>query len=299
MAIHSSSNVSFVLDEVVSSVAYNEFEQAPLLMPALYDVRPGAGRRDRTASLGGLGKFALKLETQDSQQDNIVQQFEKDFVHKAYALNVEVSRELIDDNEFGFFTDLGQQIGMSAARSMEDLGAALFNDAFNGATYLAEDGLSICNSAHLNVDAGNSQDNSLALSLSGANLKTARDTMRAFTDYRGEKISVLPDAIVVPTALEQDAWEIVRSSLKSGTANNDANFFNGMFNMFVWQHLSDSNAWFVIDQRLASRNLLWYQRTPLEIYGDGDLKKGTRTIGGYFRSSHGCRDWRWIVGCNP
>lgn len=293
-----SANMSYLLDEVTSAVAINEFSQLDNLMGALYSMRTSSGRRERATSISGLGQFQLKLPTVAADTDAPVQQFQKTFTHSAYALQVPVERELIEDNEWGFFQDLGIQMGVSANQTLETLAAGVFNDAFAGATYTAEDSLSICNNAHLNADSGNSQDNLGTSALSAANVGTTLTSMRKFTDYRGEKISINPDALLVPVDLEQTAWEIVRSSQKPATANNDANYLQNRFQLFSWNYLTDTNNWFMLDTRQMRMNLIWYMRSALEIFGDGDLFTGTRKIGAYMRFSHGVKDWRFVYGHN-
>lgn len=296
MAVHTQSTLSFVFDEVVSAVLNDEFVQLPQVMGMLYNMRTSMGRRERYASISGLGQFAQKNETAAAQEGNVIQQFETTMVNTPFALAAKVSREVIDDEQWGWFQDLGLKLADAANRTIETKAAAPFNDAFAGATYTAEDGLSICNNAHLNVDGGNSQDNLLGNALAIAGVKATRTAMKGFTDYNGEKISLNPDMLLVPTALEDTAWEIVRSALKPGVATNESNFYQGLFDLVVWNYLTDANDWFMLDSRQMSRNLFWHMRTGLEVFGDGDLFSGTRRIGGYMRFSNGCTDWRWICG---
>jgi hypothetical protein len=303
-----SSNMSFLLDEVVSGIAYESFMMEPLMMPALYSVRPSSRRRERLASFGGLRPYQAKTAMSAPATGAIVQQAEKDFVHTAYAQQVPIERELLDDQDFGLLEDIGRQLGTQASYSMDLLAMAVFNDAFDGVTYTDQFGLSLCNSAHLNADSGNSQDNSGTSALSMSSVKSTRTAMRNFTNHAGDAMSVQPDALLIPVDLEEDAWEIVRSTGRPDTASRADNFYNGQFKLFVSPLLStgfdaatigkagDANDWFMLDTRLMAQNLIWFQRIGLEIYGDGNLQTGTRTVGGYFRSSHGVRDWRFIYG---
>ncbi len=293
------SNLSYVVDEVVSAVAFETFFQETFMMPVLYDVRTSGRRRERMASFGGLGEFEVKTPTVEPNEDEIAQQFEKDFVHVAYGKQVPVEREIVDDEEWGLLADIGQQLGYMAAYTMEKKAAALFNDAFSGGTYKCEDGKSICNSAHTNSDGGNSQSNSSTNSFNFAGLETTRLAQRKLTNYRGDKLGVRPRLQLVPVELEQTGWELLKSIGKPDTANNNLNYYQGMYDLAVWDFLTDTNAWFSIDPSLMKQNLIWYQRIALEVFGDGNLFAGTKKIGGYFRASHGCRDWRWIYGNNP
>lgn len=290
------SSLSYLVDEVTSGVAINEFSQLDNLMAALYGMRNSGKRRERSSSISGLGNLQKKLPTQASAQDAPVQQFQKTFLHEAFALQVPVERELVDDEEWGWFQDLGMQFGIALNRTMEEKAALPFVDAFAGAETLAEDGLSICNSAHLNVDGGNSQSNSGTSALSAANAITTLTAMRKFTDYRGQRISVNPDALIVPVDLEGTAWEIVRSSQKPASANNDANYLQNRFQLYSWNYLTNTKDWFMVDSRMMKLNLLWYLRTGVEMFGDGDLFTGTRRTGIYSRWSNGVKDWRWVYG---
>ena len=292
----SSATLSYALDEVVSVLAYESFYGQPFFMPELYSVRTSSRRRERTASFDGLTEYEVKAETAAPAEDSIVNQYEKDFVHQAFAKQVPLSRELVDDQEWGLLEDLGMQLGAAAAYTMEKYAAAPFVDAFTGATYLAEDAKSICNDAHTNVAGGNSQDNKGTTALSMTAVKATRIAMRKFKNYKGDFLSVNPDALIIPVDLEEDAWEIAKSTLRPDNANMAANIYNGMFDMYVWPFLTDVNDWFMVDRRLMKMNLLWFQRVGLEIFGEGSLLTGTKKIGGYFRFSHGVRDWRWIYG---
>jgi hypothetical protein len=296
-----SQNNSYLLDEVVSAIAFESFQQEPLMVPSLFDIRASGRRRERTASFSGLSEFETKAELAAATEDQVENQFEKDFTHVAYAKKVPIARELIDDSEFGLVEDIGRQIGVMAAYTIENKCASVLRGAF-GAT-LAEDGLSLCNGAHLNAAGGNSQSNSGTTALSMTSVKTTRTAMRKFLNYNGDLAGVRPDSLIIPTDLEESAWEIVNSTGgRPDNANNAANMYAGMFKLFVWDFLStgvsggDVNNWFMADSRLMMQNQIMYLRTPLEIFGDGNLFTGTRNIGGYMRFSYGVRDWRWVYG---
>lgn len=298
MATVTSGNLNFVLDEIATVVMFEEFYDATdFLMPYFFSIRPSKKRRERSASIGGLSRYEVKAETQSAAEDSISQQFEKDYVHSAYSKQIPVSRELIDDEEWGTFAEIAQELGVKAAESMEEDGAGVFNNAFG--SVLCEDGLSLCNGAHVNAQGGNSQSNSGTAALTAAGIKSTRTAMRKFTNYRGGKMSIRPDLLAVPVDIEEEAWEIVRSAGKLDTSNNNMNMYNGMFALAVWDWMTDVNAWFMIDRRRMARNLFWFQRVSFESFGDGNLFSGTKRVGGYYRASFGARDWRWVYGNNP
>ena len=69
--------------------------------------------------------------------------------------------------------------------------------------------------------------------------------------------------------------------------------------MIVWDYLSDTNNWFMIDSMLAKMYLNWYDRVPMEFAMDptSDFSLEAR-FRGYMRYSYGWDDWRWIYGHN-
>jgi phage major head subunit gpT-like protein len=302
MATMTEGNLNYLLDEVVTAVAMDSAFEGEAVTPMLYAMRAATGRRERVASFAGLDVFSAKQETVAPAEDEVVQQFEKTLVPTAFAKLVKFSRELAEDEEWGFISKLADNIGASFQQTIETNGAAPFIDAFAGATYKAEDELSICNTAHLNKDGGNSQGNYGTNALGMDGVKASRTAMRKITDYRGKfKSKLKPDMLVVPVDLEETAWEIVRSLGRPDSANRAENMYNGMFSMVAWDELTDTNDWFMIDsQKMRARqNLLWLWRTPFEIASSGDWASGVRQVGGYFRSVHGVIDWRWIYGNSP
>jgi hypothetical protein len=295
-------SLPYLLDEVVTGAIADEGFMGTSTLGLLYSFPPAtSGPRERTASFGALPEFSVKVETAESSEGSISQQFEKTFVHTVRAEHVVISRELMDDVQkmgYGDVIDMSAALGVAFNQTIETLACAPFEDADVGASYKAEDGLSICNDAHVNAAGANSQDNLLANALDPDGVKATRTAMRAFLDYDGIKFSgVKPDAIIVPAALEQDAWVIANSSLKpDGTLTNEANFDNGRYQLIVMDALTDDDDWYMIDTRLmrARRNLRWYWRWPFSIFGDGNAFQGKRRVGAEFRSSHGVVDWRWI-----
>lgn len=300
MATMTQSTLSFVFDEVVTEVAMAEAFDAPLLGPSLFTMRPSTSRRERAASFGELGYYAEKSEGAAAAEDTITQQFEKTVAHKEYSKTISFTRPTVDDEDWGFVVDAGEQLGSKGPETVENEMAKLFINIANSTFYTSEDGLSIANSAHLNVDSGNSQSNTGTNSLTHAGAKTTRTAMRNWTGYSADQnLSIIPDEIIVPNDLEEDAFALVESTLVPGVANNDRNIFQGRYRVYVWTWLTDTNAWGMMDSRRRMRNLRWNLRIPLEITSQGSFSTHNREMNGYMRWSLMCRDWRWIYWNNP
>lgn len=300
MTVMNRTNTSYAVDEAVTEIAYAELAEQEMLMPKLFGMKVSSGKQEVRASMGELGLFAQKNEGASMNVDNANQQFKQTFIHNSYAKAIEFSRELEDDQDWGVVEDYAMQLGQKAAETMENSASTVFNDAFAGASYTCEDGLSLCNDAHVNAQSGNSQDNNGTNSLTHAGAKTTRTAMRKFKGYEADqKIMVNPDELLVPIDLEEDGWTLLESNLIPGSQNNDANIFRGRYTLYVWEWLTDTNAWFMMDSRLRRRYLQWYQRIALEIMSDASFSQGVRKVGAYMRYSLGPSNWRFLYGNNP
>ena len=122
--------------------------------------------------------------------------------------------------------------------------------------------------------------------------------MRDFRNDVGQKISVMPSKLIVPVALYPTAHEIVKSIGKVDSANNNVNFSNGMYEIFDWEYLTDSNNWFLVDGKTQKDDFIWYDRIPIEFAMAEELDTLVAKWRAYARYSFVWRDWRSILGAS-
>jgi phage major head subunit gpT-like protein len=300
MTVMNSSNLSYAVDEAVTELVFAELFEADLLWPSLYNVRSSTGKQEVLASFGELGLFEARDPGARFNTDEIKQQFKKTFVHTSYGKILEIDREWVDDSDWPTFENLSMQLGQKAAETLENAAVIPFNDAFDGALVTCEDALSLCNSAHVNVDSGNSQSNTGTNAIGWDGAKTTRIAMRGWTGYDSAQVlATVPDEILVPSELEEEGFALLSSEKQPDTNNNNRNIFYGRYKLYVWDWLTDANAWFMMDSRRRRLYLHWFQRVLLEVYADNDWKQQVRSIGGYMRFVNGSTNWRFIYGNNP
>lgn len=233
--------------------------------------------------------------------------------HKTFAKGLMVERELLEDN---LYPDAGiprsvnqrvEKLADSAAVFREKAAASVFVNAFTdsgldqaGFSVAGPDGVGLVSTAHpLSPSNSATQSNEFTLTLTGANLSTVKGAMQAWTDDKGDLVSVMPDTLLVPPALEDTARTINESSLKPGGGDNDINPHKGRWNIIVWPYLTDTNAWFVIDSVLKDEHLIWLDRVKPEFQGVEDFDTIIAKYRGYQRFSYGWDTWQWIAGSNP
>jgi len=230
----------------------------------------------------------------------------KRFTHAEFAKGFVVQRKLIDDNLTAIVFDNANELGDSAFRFREKAGAQLFNGAFTdsgtddwGFPIAGPDGVGLCSLAHpySPVDA-TTQANEGTAFLTKDNVAATRRYMMAFKDDRGDKLNIMPDLLIVPPELEDEALTIVRSANDPSSANNAINPQAGRFAVVTWHYLTDSTAWFMVDSGRMKRDLIWYERIPVEFGKEQDFDTLEAKFRAYMRFSRGFRDYRWIFGQN-
>lgn len=172
----------------------------------------------------------------------------------------------------------------------------MFNNAFNTTIFTGGDSLSLCNDSHTWVGTSTTVDNKGTAALSKTSLGTVRLAMRDFTDATDNLVNAMGDTLLVPPELEQTAWELTKSSREVNTANNTANFWEGRYNVIVWDYLTDANNWFLIDSRYAKMFLKWFDRIPVEFNKDKDFDTYLAKWSVYTRYSYGFSSWTWVYG---
>ena len=172
-----------------------------------------------------------------------------------------------------------------------------------GASTNGADGVALLSTAHpdspANTNSTQSNEGTYALTID--NLDTTRQNMRNFKDDKGNLLGVNPNTLLVPPELERTATQLVnqRAIYEPGSAQYDVNMFSGRFNLIVWDRLTDSNAWFLMDSVLMKQHLIWQWRIRPEFSQSEDFDGITAKYRGYMRYGIGWTDWRFIYGNNP
>ena len=279
------------------------------MLPTLFDMRGSQFASEKSQPIGGLSDDGWNFEdTGRVQYGEPVKGYEATFTHKQFARGVTIERELIDDSRWSAIENQTRTLGDAAFRFREKAGAQIFENAFSAATTstldkygidaVGPDGVALCSDAHPahSGDASTTQTNEGTLALTEANVSTTRTEMMAFQDMQGELLAVMPDEIIVPPELEDDALKILKSTQEPGSANNAINPQQGRFRVIVWHYLTDSNNWFMCDSGLRAQYLAWYDRIALEFGRESDFDTFMAKYRAYMRFSVGWVDWRFIYG---
>ena len=227
-----------------------------------------------------------------------------------FALGAQVERRLVDDDQRNAIVARAQNMTDSFNQTIETDAVNVFINAFTddgtnrfGNSTNGADGVALCSTAHpySPANTNNTQSNEGTLALTIDNIDTTRQAMLNLTDDQGNLLGLNPDMILVPPELERTATQIVASNAnyEPGSAQFDVNMFAGRFRPVVWNRLTDSNAWFMIDSALMKRHLIWQWRVPPRFDEAENFDGLTAKYRGYMRYGIGWTDYKWIFGQNP
>ena len=270
---------------------------------------------EKSIVMGGLGDFQVKAEGDNAANDTFSQGYEKFVEHATFALEVQISKELKDDN---MLDDAKQKvINMVQAykRTRAKLATAAITSAvegttsvsFNGATIdvTTGDTKSLFASDHpLKTSNGYEQCNYFTDVL-GSNtlvLNKAANKMRNFRDDRGEVLGFLADTLIIPgndPEYEDFVKRVIGSDGEVGSDHNDVNTQRGKWKLVVdplWTpEISVSNHPIIIYSSEALKALQgakFYDRTPLDVESDVDVHSRNLTYNGFARMSITFPNWR-------
>jgi hypothetical protein len=252
----------------------------------------------------GLGNF--KLLDANATSDTMTEEYKTTYSFPEWQNKIDIRRKLWDDRRDRTVMNMVQEMGLSYNRTKEAHAAEPFNYAFSatstyssGASTAQADAKALCANDHPSKANGSyAGDNLGTAAISGSAVSTMRDQMRDITDGRGNKSYLELNTLLVPADkdVEEVAWEIINTSGKVDTADNNKNFHSGRYQLAVWQELTNHKNWFGLDSRKMKMYLNWRTRVALETWDTYDEETATLTFGGYERHGFGIPSWRFLVG---
>ena len=224
--------------------------------------------------------------------------FMKRYQYRVWGLAFALTQVLVED---GDHIRIGQiyakHLGQSLIETTETNCANVLNRAFNG-SYTGGDGVALNTTAHPIVQGTFSNVLSTAAALSQTSHEQMLIQIRQAVDNNGKKIRLMPRAITCAPANVFQAETILKSALRTGTANNDVNpiitmglLKEGQYNM---SRLTSNTAWWVNTD--APEGLKLMVRRGLKRSMEGDFETDTMRYKATKREAYGWTDPRTVYG---
>jgi hypothetical protein len=283
----------------IEHVIEEEYEAFPNVAEKLFNVGSMKNGIVQHSQISSLGPAAEVGEAEEIPQDRVVQGYSTTYLAKKYGLLLATSQEAIDHERFDSIKKNPAKMGRAVASTREITAAAHFNNGFSAT---GSDGKALFATDHplLSPGAGVSSNTlGTPADLDATSLKDLITLMRKTLDTSGNKIMVKPKFLVVPSALEFKAYELVKSIYAPDSSYNNLSGIGpqGLYNLevVVWDYLTDEDSFFLVADKM-DHELHWFWdkqpeiKTQLEFKSDVALTRIlTRFVSGY-------SDWRGVAG---
>ena len=249
--------------------------------------------------LSGFAGAPVKQEGAMVVFDQANEAFTARYSHETIALAFAITEEAIEDN---LYDKLAGRYTRALARSMSNTkqvkAAAVLNRA-QVTTATGGDGVPLIANNHP-LATGGTFSNVLAVAadLNETSLEQSLIDIAGFVDERGLKIALSGRKMIIPKELQFTAERIMKSPLRSATADND---INAIMNMGmvpegyrVNHFLTDTDSFFLLTD--VPNGLKHFVRSPIKTAMEGDFDTGNVRFKARERYSFGWSDPRAIFG---
>ena len=264
----------------------------------IFDTENSDRAFEEEVMLSGFGNAQVKPEGQGVSYDEATESFTARYTHETLALAFSITEEAVEDN---LYDKISSRYTKALARSMMNAkqikAANVLNRAFNS-SYTGGDSKELCATDHSTIAGNVKNELSTAADLNETSLEQALIDIAGITDDRGMKVALNGMKMIIPVNLQFTAERLLKSQLRTSTAENDINASKSMGMIpqgyVVNNYLTDTDAWFIKTD--APNGMKHFQRTPVSTKMEGDFETGNVRYKARERYSFGWSDWRGIFG---
>lgn len=281
---------------------YNtKYKEYPIEYLDIFEKNVSTRAFEEEVGVTGFGLAQIKTEGDSIAYDDQSQGFINRYTHVTYGMGFIITREMYEDGiAVTVALRRASALAFSIRQTKEIVCANVLNRAFNSAYTMGtnSDGKELCASDHPNKSGGTWRNElAVAADLSEAALEQACIDVAAFKTDRGLTIAIRPRKLIIPPALEFDAYRILKSIGRVDTANNDVNALRASGKIpdgvAVNHYLTDSDAWFIKTD--CPDGLKYFERRPDSFAEDNDFSTENAKFKSTTRFSVGWSDSRGVM----
>lgn len=233
---------------------------------------------EKEQELTGFTTAGVKDQGNSVSFARLTQGVQKEYVHVTYGLGAIITREMLEDDQYGFINQIPRLLSEAMVRTEETVATAKLNNAFD-ASITGADGVSLVNSAHTNSgSSGGTWSNtpSVAVDLTQTSLESAFMDVLNLRDANNQRLNYTPKQLIVSRSDYFNAQKILKTQYKTGSADNDVNIISELGLELVWtNYLTDQDAWFL--RNGVPNGIVFYRRRAADMERDND-RVGTQNL---------------------
>lgn len=291
----------------------NEKNNDDELVNALFNVKKSKRFGEKIAGLSTFGNFEAVDEGAEAPADTLKETEPKLITHSEFKKLFEVTKTMKEDLQFDIVATKAAAYVRAYKRSRAEFASAALTSAAKTFTYGSKtgldsttaDGLALFDEAHTGLTGVATQSNVFtnAFGNDDAMLNRLANIGMNFKNATGHVMGYTFDTLIVPGnayRLITLGKKIINSDQQVGSSFNDVNVNKGIWKLVVdhhWQVAEGSEPYIIMSSQ-ANKDLMgsmFYDRTPLEIEQDVDVRTQNLISSGRGRFSAGFGDWRHII----
>jgi len=266
--------------------------------PMLFDVVTSDKAYEEEPLISGFGLLREKDQGAATTYDTEVQGPISRYTHIAYSSGYIVTFEELRDNLYEVVSKRrAAALAFAGRQTEETIGASVYNFAFTSG-YNGGDGVPLCSTAHPTLTGNQSNQLAVSADISEVAIEDLVIQIMQATDYRGNKIALVPQCLAIAPAQVFDANRILHSILQNNTANNAINVIRAM-GLFpkgiVTNHYFTSQVnWFIRTDCPYGMQWMWRDKPMFDTDNEFDTKNAKAML--YMRFSAYWSDWNGVYG---
>jgi hypothetical protein len=277
------------LDEVM----FERFDAPSLTYTQVFHMDTSDRAYEEKTGITGFDQFVEKDEGDAIDYDQLLQAYDKRYTHLTYAKGFQISMEAMDDDIDGAISNAAPALARVARNSIETEAFKDFNTGF--ATVTTPDGAYLFSNSHTLVGGG-TFDNLISGDLAQGTLESAINIYDDMRDDRNQLIELSPAILLFPPELKWLVYELLKSQLRSDTADNAANALHQVpLRTIESKYLTGDDDWFLLSEPSQHRLMFYWRMEPVTDH-TLDFDTSNMKTKMTYRLSHGPADWRGLVG---
>lgn len=302
------SNFSSLLAPGLRKVWFEGFQKRPTEYTEVFNIENSSRAYEDDLRVAGITGVVEKPEGTATTYVDPIQGGTKRYTHLSFGLGFRVTQEMYDDDLYKVMNRMAASLARATSNAIEVLAFGVLNHGFDAAPvarYQGFDSLALYSTAHTMI-GGATQANrpatDIALSLSG--VRDACVAFEKFNDELGLPILLKPKRFLIPPELKWAAREILGSSAKPYTSNNEVNaLMDEDLTYMICHYLTSTSAWHLLSEGGLQGgvghdlNFFW-RKKPVFEHGD-DFDSGDAKFKVFFRASSGFGYWFGTYGSTP
>ena len=264
----------------------------------LFEISSSGQNFEEDVQLSGFGLMPVKNQGSSTTYTGQTQGHISRYTHIAYSMGFIVTYEELKDNLYEKVSgSRAKALGFSKRQTKENVSANVYNRAFTSA-YAGGDGKELCATDHPSAVGSQSNELGTAADISEVAIEDLIIQIMGATDYKGLKIALMGQTLLVPRQLWFEANRILKSTLQVDSANNTINALKSTGalpgGIKVNHYFIDTDAFFI--KTNGPDGMKMYQRDGFDLKRDNDFDTLNAKAMTYDRYSCGWSDWRGVYG---